>query len=412
MRRFLALNRTLLVVVLVFVAGTTAAQEPEVKLPDETPKKEAPPADPNPQPAAEEAEPEYILRVYQVGELLAPRPKYPFRGDVIPTTEPQGEENRPGWPMGIGGGGLGGGTSGDQGTTQGGGFFRVGGGAPKHVLGQFGGLGEGGAYTFMANPNTGPSFSIDQLIDAITSTVDPDSWQEVGGAGACTALGHMLLVRQTEGAHQQIEKLLKEISANSGGAKTVTVEARWLLLNYDAIRKWNDFGKDAEGEQFFTELVETAEAPGYLGTITCLNGQTVHMVSGARRTVLTGAIPVIGSDVGYQQQTAIPNVGVLLQVTPTISLDGKQALLDVQSSVTNWRDPDPLGAPDRGVFKKEDGGSSLVTLDRLNLAAHQLATSIRLTLDKFALVGGMTLTDGEADDEDRELYLFLRVNAN
>ena len=50
----------------------------------------------------------------------------------------------------------------------------------------------------------------DSLIDAITTTIDPQAWDEVGGPGSVTALDNAgaLIISQTRDVHKQIESLL------------------------------------------------------------------------------------------------------------------------------------------------------------------------------------------------------------
>lgn len=49
------------------------------------------------------------------------------------------------------------------------------------------------------------------LVDLITSTVEPPSWQDAGGPGTLTAFENRmcLVIRQTDHAHEQIERLLQ-----------------------------------------------------------------------------------------------------------------------------------------------------------------------------------------------------------
>jgi len=68
-------------------------------------------------------------------------------------------------------------------------------------------------------------YNFDSLIELITSTIEPDSWDEVGGAGAIrvcyTRRMRTLVVAQTYQAHQQIQALLSEL-AEHGGTKPLT----------------------------------------------------------------------------------------------------------------------------------------------------------------------------------------------
>jgi hypothetical protein len=53
----------------------------------------------------------------------------------------------------------------------------------------------------------------DSLIEIITTTIKPDSWDDVGGPGAIDALGNAgsLVVSQTQAIHRQIERLLSSL---------------------------------------------------------------------------------------------------------------------------------------------------------------------------------------------------------
>lgn len=51
--------------------------------------------------------------------------------------------------------------------------------------------------------------NVEQLMNVITSTVAPDTWQASGGFGTVTYYGDMLVVRQNARTHREVEKLLK-----------------------------------------------------------------------------------------------------------------------------------------------------------------------------------------------------------
>jgi serpin B len=62
---------------------------------------------------------------------------------------------------------------------------------------------------------TGDHGDLDCLIEAITSTISPDSWMEVGGEGSIVPFGNagmrVLVVSQTQWVHNDIEKLLADL---------------------------------------------------------------------------------------------------------------------------------------------------------------------------------------------------------
>lgn len=59
------------------------------------------------------------------------------------------------------------------------------------------------------------SFDFDSLIQVITTTIQPDSWDEVGGPGAIDSLlpAPTLVIAQTQDAHEQISELLVTLLA-------------------------------------------------------------------------------------------------------------------------------------------------------------------------------------------------------
>jgi hypothetical protein len=72
----------------------------------------------------------------------------------------------------------------------------------------------------------------DSLIDLITNTVKPDSWQDAGGPGtviACEGLGCMVLT-QTRENHQEIEKLLASLRKD-GAASASASPSRPMVLH-------------------------------------------------------------------------------------------------------------------------------------------------------------------------------------
>ncbi|MFO0837709.1 MAG: hypothetical protein U1D55_04220 [Phycisphaerae bacterium] len=121
---------------------------------------------------AEDLDRETFVRVYDVMDLLVRVPR--FRGPIIdPAQSSQG--------------GAGSGTSG--GTT---GILQTG--------GQQSGEDTGGRDLNAADPDEPAA----KLIEVITSTIEPDSWELGGGRGTIRAYRGMLIVRNSAFVHQQI----------------------------------------------------------------------------------------------------------------------------------------------------------------------------------------------------------------
>jgi hypothetical protein len=70
----------------------------------------------------------------------------------------------------------------------------------------------------------------DSLIESITSTIDPDSWDDVDGPGAITEFDNagVLIITQTRDVHQKIGKLLNSLRRVKGqqGLPTIAPQAR------------------------------------------------------------------------------------------------------------------------------------------------------------------------------------------
>lgn len=376
------------------------------------------------------------LKVYRVSDLVMPRRNYPYRGSVLPTTGSTGVSPGGGFPMGggLGGGGMGGmgGGLGGGGGMGGGGFFQV----VDDLSGEMGmgpgGL--GGQFSGDGGLTSRFQFSIDDLVNALVSTVAPESWQQAGGQAAITPLGGMLLILQTSAAHEQIQMLLDAIRSEGGGQTTVTVRAYWMLLNANAASQAEqELRSSADGAAARGVLEQLSkDVISYRGVITCFSEQTVHLVSGTRRHVVTSAIPTVGgSSVGYSPVVAIPNIGVLLEVTPYVVPGSSEAILDVESTVTGWQDtanpirissgslqPSEMGGTgDPGGMPTGGGSTTSIELDRINLESHQLATTLRVPLNRPVLVGGMSDPAGtqlhkQVAGESEQLYLFVEVGTN
>ena len=91
-----------------------------------------------------------------------------------------------------------------------------------------GGSGMGGSFARSGRepPQTELEKRTDQLIELITSTVRPDSWDDVGGPGAIDAYNGLFVVSQTAKVHEHVEHVLDMLRKAAGleaakGAKVV-----------------------------------------------------------------------------------------------------------------------------------------------------------------------------------------------
>ena len=365
----------------------------------------------------EEAELVLVTKTYDVSDLLASARDYSYQGGRLPTTPEQKQ-----WPMGM--------------------LPMQGSGGPMPNLG---GVGTGGAEPGGTSvPVSGlgglwPSClrsPEDDLIDLIQNVIAPDSWDSVGGPGTCDPYDKVLAFSQTIPIHLEIEAFLDSLRAQRQALPTVVVDARWLVLDSDLLDRLLGDRKprDADAAQVAVDPESldllTRTVPSYRARIHCVSGHKAYLAAGDRRTVVHGAIPVVGSGIGYQPVMRIPNVGLVLEIRPTVDRDRKTALVDVESTVTRWRKPDralrmgtrfppsEVGYSYDGVREtvEEPGGETSVDVDRVNLPTQQFAASLRVPLGRPILVGGVTLSPtaradaGQAGEERGQLYLVVRTS--
>lgn len=142
----------------------------------------------------EDAESRLWIRVYDCRDLLAmPAPEVPAAKIAPPTapsttipSPPSRESESPASSAGV-----------------------------QPATAKKGGGGMGGTSSSYPPP-TELDKRIDGLIEIITSTVGPDSWDDVGGPGAIDAYNGLFVVSQTTGVHRQIEHVLDMLREAAG----------------------------------------------------------------------------------------------------------------------------------------------------------------------------------------------------
>jgi len=105
----------------------------------------------------------------------------------------------------------------------------------------------------------------DTLIELITSTIAPDSWDEVGGAGAIEPfpVNLSLVISQTQEVHEQIADLLDQLRRLQD--LQVTIEVRFITLNDNFFERMGidfDFAID---DNVNSDIVRGSEIAGRKG---------------------------------------------------------------------------------------------------------------------------------------------------
>ena len=261
--------------------------------------------------------------------------------------------------------------------------------------------------------------SLDDLVGAITTTISPDSWSDVGGEGSISTIGSSLLISQTEAIHEQISSLMNLFRERWGSLRTVSVIADWIWLKEPELNELLAKNAEAYGLVDQDRWLHFRAAPpaadrrmGYSAAITCQNGQTVHTLAGGQTVAVTNLTPVVGGaqeSVGYQPSISLIQEGAALQVTPISNRSGKFVTIDVHSRVTLLkgveRKPQPKPQPWQGQPELD---AVVSAIDRPEVSTQRLSTTLRMPVGKPMLVGGMTF-EGQPTAQDPNLYLFVTV---
>jgi hypothetical protein len=363
-----------------------------------------------------------VLRIYDLSDLFTVAPSYhaefprefgqqarlvfPIPGDDERLGAAGGLGGRGGFGMGGGGGGIGGGMFqvGDQSKTA----------VPEMKV------------------------TLRDLITAIKEVVQPDAWKDNDGQASITALGNALLVSADEEVHSQVRDLLNLFRQRWGTLRTVSVQAWWLWLDDAQLKSLLSDGAAPENgpkafglvsEAAWNKLMQDLHAGkadprrlGYRATITCYNGQIVHVMSDGQRLAVTDLRPVVvpseggtaGASVALQPEMSVVNEGAVLQVRPIANISGKTVVLDIHSRVNVRHDVQQADEPrDKSAepARKTKGTEIVVpVVDRnLQLLTNRLSTTLRVPINRHMLVGGMTFEEQPVPGE-RSLYLFVRCS--
>ncbi|MEQ8788577.1 MAG: hypothetical protein RIC55_19865 [Pirellulaceae bacterium] len=187
-------------------------------------------------------------KVYNVADLVIPIPNFvPSHSMGLPgalrdayNSQAYGGQATPagGIPLTLASGDSGGGNSSVL-AQMGGTPLGNGGRVPQQLGAGPGGLGGGARADF------------DSLIELITTTISPDSWDEVGGPGSISGFetNLSLVVSQTQEVHDQLADLLEQLRRLQD--LQVTIEVRFITLNDDFFERIGiDFDFEIDSQSY------------------------------------------------------------------------------------------------------------------------------------------------------------------
>ena len=260
-----------------------------------------------------------------------------------------------------------------------------------------------------------------ELIKMVQDTIATDSWKDNGGStGVLRELKGMLVVTQTAANHDKVADLLSNLLREQGGM--VRVKADWVLLSSADAAKLT---KSAAGSDEALAPVDptflqnlSPSTKHFTSQTLSRNGQTVYVISGMDRTMVTSAIPVVSTGVAAYA-TDVSNVGggIALEVNSRVNFDTKFAVVTVYSTFT---DPAKITSDNVTVSgaTTQPGGSQLtllsptVGIQPFGRVVQDLRTTVRLPLGASIVAGSMTLNPQTEGGDEQQLVLILKVTAS
>jgi general secretion pathway protein D len=137
----------------------------------------------------------------------------------------------------------------------------------------------GGGFASPGGMGKGSAPDFDSLTELITSTISPQSWQEVGGPGAISGYENnlSLVVSQTQEVHEQIADLLEQLRRLQD--LQVTIEVRFITLSDNFFERigvdFNVSVDDNTGLNNFLPFLPSGQSPQANSTLFDDNNKSV-----------------------------------------------------------------------------------------------------------------------------------------
>jgi general secretion pathway protein D len=271
--------------------------------------------------------------------------------------------------------------------------------------------------------------NVQQIITAITTTINPDSWYENGGTGTILVYqDNQLIVLQTPEIQKQVKKLIEDMQKKFG--MQISIEARFLIVKEDFLENINldfdatyDFGGKLGVVDFQQNNLDGGESPALktgasygnlqlddlqVNFLLQATQQTTNsrQLNAPKLTVINGESAAINvltqksyvGDYEFENVTqsgdnanttiiADPTIysitdGVGLNITPTISADRKYVLLNVSTTLSDSTLND-FPIPDDTGF---DRNIQVPTLDSITIY-----TRVSVPDQGTLLIGGLKI---------------------
>jgi hypothetical protein len=149
--------------------------------------------------------------------------------------------------------------------------------------------------------------------------------------------------------------------------------------------------------------------------MTCFNRRRVHVTSNRSQSVLWELTPVLSdSAVGWDVSPDIVQSGIELEVSPMLLPDRQRLVLDIQSTLTNSRQPvERLGLSVPPVVTTQPVAgihNDPVTLERVDAYVQRFATTVRVPIGKPVLISGVTPQPHQLTKDAPNLYFVIQAD--
>lgn len=247
--------------------------------------------------------------------------------------------------------------------------------------------------------------SLNQLIALVHSGIDPGSWS--WGQSSVTSFGRRLVVVQTRQNQQAIAAMLEELRVHP--LRQMHVEMIWATFPADDLAKITIPGDSPVRQIDLRALEKLPSAIAWRGEMTCRDWHNATVVCGKTQTILAGVDAwmdhTTGGFIGSTQQLLD---GAVVHLLPSLNGDGSSVLLELHSEVTriNPTKSPPIELP----TPRSPGGASGETmkLDRLNLGVQSITATVRAPTNAAIIIASTDDPDAKPADP-RRLYLIGRI---
>ncbi|MEM9345357.1 MAG: hypothetical protein AAGB26_01945 [Planctomycetota bacterium] len=292
---------------------------------------------------------------------------------------------------------------------------------------------------------------VSQITDLITATTgEKDDWLDE--IYTITEYKSNLIVRSTPEVGDEIAKLLERLSGMSG--RMVSVEGQYFAVPRTFLDELD--GKlvlDAEGYKALSAKLERGAQTNVRrissGRTICFNAQRVYVYAASEQAILTDVEPIPDA-FSIDPTLSTLHRGAVLDIKPTITLDGKQVSVALRSDVVDQsslrQSGVPVGTPPAGServstsgelegeveldddetapitgtvrgggTKRAPGANRIVGEAALDLPEQEilsLRTNVRIPDGGAVVLSGVSSQFLKIDADGMEVILVLRVRIN